>query len=89
MPKRLRLGSLLLLAPLLALVVALVTWVRVLQRQVAVLEGRVAALEATQPLMVSLDVSSVGVPGDVDRAMLLDSNHPAFPLELQSGSQAY
>lgn len=76
MPKRLRLGTLLVLAPLLALVVALVTWVRVLQQQVAVLETRVAALEAAQPLTVSLNVSNVGVPRDVDRAMLMDGTMP-------------
>ncbi|MEQ8848123.1 hypothetical protein [Botrimarina sp.] len=80
MPKRLGLGSLLLLAPLLALVAALVTWVRVLRQEVTHLERRVATLEAAQPLTVSLDVSNVGVPGDVDRAMLLDAATGPVPI---------
>lgn len=82
MQKRLRLGSLVVLAPLLAVAIALVTWVRTLQQQVAVLEARIATLERSQPLTVQLDVSNVGVPGDVDRAMMLDSRHPALPREL-------
>jgi len=70
---RLRLVTLLGLAPLLALTVALGSWVLSLRQQVASLEQRVATLELNQPLIGMLDVSEVGVPNDVDRAMQMNN----------------
>lgn len=73
MPKRFRLSTLLTLAPLLAIVVALGSWVLALRAQVAELEQRVTVLEAVPPLgAVAGDYSDVGVHFDVDRAMQSD-----------------
>ena len=68
-----RLGSLLVLSPLLALVVAFGSWIHSLRRTVTLLEQRVATLEMNQPLTTMMDVSDVGVPFDVDHGMQIDS----------------
>lgn len=71
---RIRLGSLLVLAPLLALVVALGTWVQSLRHQVASLEQRVSMLE-TLPTLLTTNTPSTpgGFPIDVDRAMQMEA----------------
>lgn len=71
---RLRLGSLLALAPLLALVVALGVWVQSLRQQVASLQQRVTMLEMLPSLItMNSPASPVGVPFDVDRAMQMQA----------------
>ncbi len=74
MPMRFRLATLLTIGPLLALVVALASWVIVLRAQLVELEQRVTVLELTPPLTTMAgDYSDVGVHIDVDRAMQLDN----------------
>jgi hypothetical protein len=74
MPKRFRLATLLTIGPLLALVVALASWVIVLRDQLVELDQRVTVLELTPPLTTMAgDYSDVGVHIDVDRAMQLES----------------
>jgi hypothetical protein len=73
MPKRFRLATLLAIGPLLALVVALASWVIVLRAQLVELDQRVTVLELTSPTVaVASDFSDVGVHYDVDRAMQAD-----------------
>lgn len=73
MPKRFRLATLLAIGPLLALVVALASWVIVLRGQLVELERRVTVLELTSPAgAVASDYSEVGVHYDVDKAMMAD-----------------
>ena len=73
MPKRFRLATLLTIGPLLALVVALASWVIVLRAQWAELDQRVTVLELTSPgVAVASDFSDVGVHYDVDKAMMGD-----------------
>ena len=70
---RWRLSTLLLLAPVLAIVVGLGSWVLSLRGQVRLLEERVATLETQQLLLAANEpVSNAGVPLDVDEGMLLD-----------------
>ena len=66
---KIRLSSLLILVPLLAIVMAMGVWVQSLREEVALLETRVATLERNQPILPLPVVSSVGVPLDVDEAM--------------------
>ncbi|QDV75803.1 hypothetical protein K2D_40290 [Planctomycetes bacterium K2D] len=78
MPMRFRLATLLTIGPLLALVVALASWVIVLRAQLVELEQRVTVLELTPPLTTMAgDYSDVGVHIDVDRAMQLDNLYGA------------
>jgi hypothetical protein len=78
MPKRFRLAKLLTIGPLLALVVALASWVIVLRAQLVELDQRVTVLELTPPLTTMAgDYSDVGVHIDVDRAMQLDNLYGA------------
>ena len=73
MPKRFRLATLLTVGPLLALVVALASWVVLLRAQLVELDQRVTVLELTSPIgAVASDYSAVGVHYDVDRAMMAD-----------------
>ncbi|WP_145115781.1 hypothetical protein [Botrimarina mediterranea] len=75
---RFRLATLLTIGPLLALVVALASWVIVLRAQLVELEQRVTVLELTPPLTTMAgDYSDVGVHIDVDRAMQLDNLYGA------------
>jgi hypothetical protein len=77
-PKRFRLATLLTIGPLLALVVALASWVIVLRAQLVELDQRVTVLELTPPLTTMAgDYSDVGVHIDVDRAMQLDNLYGA------------
>lgn len=78
MPKRFRLATLLTIGRLLALVVALASWVIVLRAQLVELDQRVTVLELTPPLTTMAgDYSDVGVHIDVDRAMQLDNLYGA------------
>lgn len=71
---RVRLGSLLVLAPLLALLVAVGAWVQSLRQQVASLEQRVTMLETLPTLLTATPPASPGgFPFDVDRAMQMDA----------------
>lgn len=73
MPKRFRLATLLAIGPLLAIVVALASWVIVLRAQLVELDQRVTVLELTPPVgAVASDFSDVGVHYDVDKAMMGD-----------------
>ncbi|TWT97063.1 hypothetical protein Pla108_28400 [Botrimarina colliarenosi] len=70
MPKRFRLATLVVLGPLLALVVALGSWVLTLRSQVSDLEQRVTVLEQAPPAgALASDYSAVGVHYDIDHAM--------------------
>jgi hypothetical protein len=74
MPKQIGLATLLILSPLLALVVALASWVVMLRSQVADLERRVTGVELAQSLVAMAgDYSGVGVHIDVDRAMQIQA----------------
>lgn len=72
MPKRFRLSTLVVLAPLLAIVVALGAWVLALREEVSGLEARVSVLESLSP-PITMNVSPVGVPYDIDWAMLMEA----------------
>jgi hypothetical protein len=73
MPKRFRLATLLTVGPLLALVVALASWVIMLRAQLVELDQRITVLELTSPAgAVASDFSDVGVHYDVDKAMMGD-----------------
>lgn len=75
MPKRFRLATLLTVGPLLALVVALASWVIVLRAQLVELDQRVTVLELTQPLVAMAgDYSDVEVHVDIDRAMQIEAS---------------
>lgn len=71
-----RLSTLLVLGPLLAVVVALGGWVQSLRQEVALLEQRVVTLEINQPLTALIGTSNVGVPFDIDEAMQMESRTP-------------
>ncbi len=80
--KRIRLSTLLVLFPTLALVAVLVAWVVMLRQQVASLEQRVITLETTRPVALVKRASHVGIPDEVDRAMLMDGiqGNPSMPM---------
>ena len=75
---RLRLSTLLLLVPLLAVTAALAGWVSDLRQQVTALEQRVSALEPSAGGGGNFRQTSKGVavPFEIDRAMLMDRMQP-------------
>ena len=77
--KRFRLSTLFLFTTFVALFTAMALWIHDLRSSIQHLERRLSLLESSD----SVPLSNVGVPLDIDEAMLMDSN-PAIPIDMPS-----